>query len=87
MDFQDITGLNDEEKKRVREDDEDVVDFSAGREDERKSPLANVPRSPTFLEKPEAFGKTASPALGQPEYIEVDQNRSVEIIYGRCCGD
>ncbi|XP_033183048.2 uncharacterized protein LOC117153268 isoform X2 [Bombus vancouverensis nearcticus] len=76
LSIEDITGLNDEEKKRVREDDEDVVDFSAGREDERRSPLANVPRSPIFLEKPEAFGKTASPALAQPEYIEVDQNRS-----------
>ena len=77
-----------DEGGRVREDGEDVVDFSKAKspkdEGRSSSPLANrdVPASTIHLEKPEAFGKTAPPFVGQPEYAEVDPNRLVEIIYG-----
>ncbi|XP_017880469.1 uncharacterized protein LOC108625184 isoform X1 [Ceratina calcarata] len=61
--------------ERINEEDrvrgEDVVDFS-GREDASGSPLLST----IYLEKPESFGKTASPVLGQPVYAEVDPNRS-----------
>ncbi|XP_043514154.1 uncharacterized protein LOC122530860 isoform X2 [Frieseomelitta varia] len=71
-----------DEGSQVREDGEDVVDFSRAKspkdEGRSSSPLANkdVPALTIHLEKPEAFGKTASPFVGQPEYAEVDPNRS-----------
>ncbi|CAL7939922.1 unnamed protein product [Xylocopa violacea] len=74
--FEDTSGMSDEER-RVREDGKDVVDFTTSQEDGRRSPAADrdVSRSPIYLEKPEAFGKTPSPVLGRPEDTEVDPNR------------
>ncbi|XP_076649888.1 uncharacterized protein LOC143357359 [Halictus rubicundus] len=43
-------------------EDEDVLDYG------RKSPV--------YIQKPESFGKTPSPAFGEPEYSEVDPNRT-----------
>lgn len=43
-------------------EDEDVVDYA------RKSPV--------YMQKPESFGKTPSPAFLEPEYSEVDPNRT-----------
>ncbi|XP_017762811.1 PREDICTED: uncharacterized protein LOC108552670 [Eufriesea mexicana] len=76
LSFDGTPGINDE--KRVREEEEDVVDFSIGREDERRSPSLDrdASRSPVYIEKPEAFGKTPSMVVGQPEYKEVDPNRT-----------
>ncbi|XP_003702199.2 uncharacterized protein LOC100880932 isoform X1 [Megachile rotundata] len=69
--FEEIAGMNDKH-------DEDVVDFS--KDNERRSPIdSNVSTSSIYLQKPEAFGKASSPALGELEYSEVDPNRSVEI--------
>ncbi|KOC63416.1 hypothetical protein WH47_01905 [Habropoda laboriosa] len=64
--------------EKIREDEEDVVDFSNPREDERGGARLDRDgsRSPIYLQKPEAFGKTPSPVLGEPEYTEVDPNRS-----------
>ncbi|XP_017792038.1 PREDICTED: uncharacterized protein LOC108574044 isoform X2 [Habropoda laboriosa] len=75
-DFQDIATIS--EDKKIREDEEDVVDFSNPREDERGGARLDRDgsRSPIYLQKPEAFGKTPSPVLGEPEYTEVDPNRS-----------
>lgn len=60
------------------EEKEDAVDLSIGREDERGSTNGDVSESAVYLEKPEAFGKTASPLADQPELAQVDPNRSVE---------
>lgn len=71
-----------DEENRVCEDGEDVVDFSKAKspKDEGRSSSfsanKDVPASTIHLEKPETFGKTASPFVGQPEYAEVDPNRS-----------
>ncbi|XP_076170150.1 uncharacterized protein LOC143148107 isoform X2 [Ptiloglossa arizonensis] len=71
-----------EDVPRVHEDkrpgkDEDVVDFAMVRGSERMSPIdGDVTGSPTYLQKPEAFGKTPSPVLSEAEYSEVDPNRS-----------
>ncbi|XP_017792037.1 PREDICTED: uncharacterized protein LOC108574044 isoform X1 [Habropoda laboriosa] len=74
--FEDIATIS--EDKKIREDEEDVVDFSNPREDERGGARLDRDgsRSPIYLQKPEAFGKTPSPVLGEPEYTEVDPNRS-----------
>ncbi|CAK9829007.1 hypothetical protein ANTRET_LOCUS6423 [Anthophora retusa] len=73
--FEDISRISDD--KQIREDEGDVVDFSNTREEERGSTVdRDASRSPVYLQKPEAFGKTPSPVLGEPEYTEVDPNRS-----------
>lgn len=83
--FQDVPRVH--EDKRPGKD-EDVVDFAMVRGSERMSPIdGDVTGSPTYLQKPEAFGKTPSPVLSEAEYSEVDPNRSVEIIRGRCSSD
>ncbi|CAK9803400.1 hypothetical protein ANTPLA_LOCUS3583 [Anthophora plagiata] len=73
--FEDISRISDD--KQIREDEGDVVDFSNTREEEKGSTVdRDASRSPIYLQKPEAFGKTPSPVLGEPEYTEVDPNRS-----------
>ncbi|CAK9797499.1 hypothetical protein ANTQUA_LOCUS1193 [Anthophora quadrimaculata] len=73
--FEDISRISDD--KQIRKDEGDVVDFSNTREEERGSTVdRDTSRSPVYLQKPEAFGKTPSPVLGEPEYTEVDPNRS-----------
>nr|XP_033340112.1 uncharacterized protein LOC117228453 [Megalopta genalis] len=52
-------------------EDEDVIDFG------RRSPAdPEDVLSPVYMQKPESFGKTPSPAVGEPEYSEVDPNRT-----------
>ncbi|XP_054013068.1 uncharacterized protein LOC128894957 isoform X2 [Hylaeus anthracinus] len=55
-------------------EDEDVVDSSGL--DSRRRQQRDAADSSTYLQKPEAFGKTPSAVTGEPEHPEVDPNRS-----------
>lgn len=70
--FEDTSRTNQEDGPH---EDADVVDFSnrgsKGSVDDRGAAASTI-----LLQKPEMFGKTPSPALGEPEYSEVLPNRS-----------
>nr|XP_031846745.1 uncharacterized protein LOC116433123 [Nomia melanderi]XP_031846746.1 uncharacterized protein LOC116433123 [Nomia melanderi]XP_031846747.1 uncharacterized protein LOC116433123 [Nomia melanderi] len=48
---------------------EDLVDFG-------RKYLTDREDAKVYIQKPESFGKTPSPAFGEPEYSEVDPNRA-----------
>lgn len=84
-------GYSEIQDKSWDEEKEDAVDLSIGREDERGSTNGDVSEPAVYLEKPEAFGKTASPLADQPELAQVDPNRSHARFYdppttaANCC--